>query len=71
MDDVDKGNYQAELTLQAYIARARRLADSINKPTGFCFNCDDPCPGKVFCSSECRDDFENRAMLEAKLRKQP
>lgn len=70
MDDIDKGNYQAELALQVYIDRARRRALEISRPTGFCFNCAEESPGKVFCCPECRDDFEKRALTLTKLNKE-
>lgn len=60
MDEIDKGNYQAELTLQAYIERVRRRAGIGIKPTGFCLNCAETCESKLFCSTDCREDFERR-----------
>ena len=69
MDDVDKGNHQAEMTLQAYIERVRRRVEQETLPTGYCFNCEEPiAPPHLFCSAECRADFEKRELLAAKLR---
>lgn len=61
MDDIDKGNYQAELTLQAYIERVRKRSGFGPKPTGQCFNCDEPVDAeRLFCDPECREDYERR-----------
>ena len=68
MDDIDKGNHQAELTLQAYIERVRRRVEREVTPTGYCLNCEEQVgPHKLFCDTTCRDDYEKRERLRAKF----
>ncbi|EAA0892433.1 hypothetical protein OJ723_003143 [Salmonella enterica] len=41
-----------------------RLAGRQRNPlpvTGFCYNCDDRVPEKLFCDGDCREDYEKRA----------
>ena len=71
MDDIDKGNYQAELTLQAYIEQVRRRVAKTTRSTGFCFNCEEPVAAEhLFCSPECRTDYEKRGLIRTKLNKE-
>jgi len=59
-DDVDRGNETAEKTLAGYIAQVRsRLAREHLEPKGECHNCGESTP-LVFCSPECRADFDHR-----------
>lgn len=70
MDEADKGNHQAELTLQVYIERVRRRAERESQSRGYCLNCEEACSGKLFCSVECRDDYDKRTLIEIKLKEQ-
>jgi hypothetical protein len=58
-DEVDIADEVAETILQAQIEKARRQQDTV-QATGFCLFCDEPIeePGRRWCSSECRDDWE-------------
>jgi hypothetical protein len=60
MDEADKGNETADKTLQTYINRIRKRAETSLIPTGFCFNCEEVIRGRLFCDTECRDDYEKR-----------
>jgi hypothetical protein len=70
MDEADRGNHQAELTLQAYIERVKQRAGKDLQVRGYCLNCEETCESKLFCSVECRDDYDKRALLQSKLREQ-
>ena len=58
MDDTDRATELEE--------RQRAQAEARRKPSlpiiGICYNCDSECHG-VFCSRECRDDYEHREEL--------
>lgn len=68
MDDIDKGNETAEKTLQGYINRVRAQLGNNIKPTGFCLNCAEECGGRLFCCTECREDFEKRENIHRSKR---
>lgn len=60
-DEVDRGNDQAEMRLQAHIESTRRLAAHGLQPVGECYNCLEPVgEGRVFCDAECREDYDRR-----------
>ena len=60
-DDVDRGNDQAEMRLQACIETARRMAGHNLKPVGECYNCLEPVgEDRAFCGPECREDYDRR-----------
>lgn len=60
-DDVDRGNDQAEMRLQACIESARRRASHQLTPVGECYNCFEPVgEGRAFCCTECREDYDYR-----------
>jgi len=60
MDEADKGNETAELTLQSYINKIRKRANTTLLVTGFCYNCEEEIRNRLFCDAECRDDYEKR-----------
>jgi len=60
MDDADRSDRETEATLQHYINKIRRRLVADIRPTGFCLNCAEDCGGKLFCDSECREDYERR-----------
>lgn len=66
MDEIDRSAAQAEVTLAAYIENVRRRAGTDPRPTGFCFNCGESVRGRVFCDSECREDYEKRQNIHRK-----
>ena len=59
-DEIDIADEVAETILQAQIEQARKIHGKI-EATGFCLFCDEPIsePGRRWCSSECRDDWEH------------
>jgi len=67
MDEADAGNEEAAKTLQGYINRVRAQLSNNIKPTGFCLNCAEPSGGRLFCCTECREDFEHRENIHRKL----
>lgn len=60
MDEADRSDKEIELTLLHHINRIRKRAQTDIRPTGFCLNCAEPTNGKLFCDSECREDYERR-----------
>ncbi len=57
MDDADRADAELEAMLAAGLSRR---SPSL-KPCMACHNCsDDVAEGVLFCSSECRDDWEKR-----------
>lgn len=60
MDDIDRANDQAEQMLE-FQKRARR---PVLQPVGRCHYCDDLRMG-VFCSAECREDYEKEERARA------
>lgn len=60
MDEVDRSDREIEVALQHYINKIRHRATYDIRPTGFCLNCAEDCGGKLFCDSECREDYERR-----------
>lgn len=63
MDDVDRGNEQAEQTLAAYIKAVRDRAMNSLQPTGQCHNCGEDQPLKLFCDADCRLDYDRRELM--------
>lgn len=53
-DDIDRANDQAQQILDMQL-RARK---PILQPKGQCHFCDDELRFGVFCTAECRDDYE-------------
>lgn len=66
-DEADLGNYQAEAMLSAYIEKVRRESTVGPKPTGLCLNCDEPVEDRMFCSADCREDYERRENIHRRL----
>jgi hypothetical protein len=54
-DEADLAAHAEEL----HLAAALRVRQAVVEATGFCAHCNDAAPGKaVFCSPDCRVDFE-------------
>jgi len=63
VDEIDRANAQAELLLALQL-KVRR---PVLLPTGCCHNCDHGlCPPKLFCDSDCRDDWQRREARKGK-----
>lgn len=59
MDDADRAEGRIQASIIAGIDAARRASRLI--PVGACYNCETIIGGgKIFCDSECREDFEVR-----------
>jgi len=56
-DDADNAQDHVEREL----AVALRIRRPVPAPTGCCLWCDEPAPGRAYCSSECREDAEQAA----------
>ena len=64
MDDVDRGNETAEKTLAGYINRIRARAQHPLVPGEECHNCGEQLRTEVlFCSSDCRADYDYREQI--------
>ena len=46
------------------IEEAMRKRMKVPEKTGFCFSCEEPTEG-VFCSKECREDYERLTKIKA------
>lgn len=58
-DEVDRGNDQAEQTLQHLVAQARRVRALM--PVGRCYNCEEHVEiNRLFCDLDCREDYDRR-----------
>lgn len=66
MDEADRAQQETEFLLAAALRRNRVT----HKPTGFCIECEEEIPAiegdptRIFCSIECRDDFEKRERMK-------
>lgn len=59
-DDTDRAQAHAEAALaRALEAQRQAAAKAPKRVAGACLNCDDPCAG-LYCSQECREDYERR-----------
>lgn len=68
-DEADRSSIHAEAMLSAYIEQIRRRAASGPTSTGgVCLNCDEVAGDAVFCSPDCREDFERRENIHRRLR---
>lgn len=54
----------AENEVEAYLESARNIRKKVPEKTGECLECGEPTAG-AFCSSECREDYERRARIQA------
>jgi hypothetical protein len=62
MDIIDQANDQAEAMLEAQ----RTYRKPTLKAKGTCHYCDDDLGlGKLFCNTECRDDYEREQRIRA------
>ena len=59
-DDADQAQEIEEMLRANALAARRRVLER----TGGCHNCEEPCEA-VFCSVECREDYEARARVMA------
>ena len=66
MDEADRGNDQAEKTLDAYIRQVRQRAATGLVPMGECYNCGETLRNQLFCCTECREDFDYRDRVHRK-----
>lgn len=66
-DEADAASEKDEITLAAYIRQIReRAASQPLALTGYCWNCNEQSGNRLFCSPECRSDYDERQRL-AKL----
>lgn len=65
-DEIDMANDRAQQDLDLALAAARRPEPAL-EPTGWCYNCVDPLDDdRLFCDSDCRDDYEHRLVRHSR-----
>ena len=60
-DQIDNANEMADAYIESAISAARVTnKNSRLVAKGACHNCDEPlpCPGQLFCDSDCSEDYE-------------
>lgn len=62
-DEADNANEQAEQTLASYINQVRKNASRGLVMMGFCWYCQESIRNQLFCSIECREDYDKRLNL--------
>jgi len=55
---------EAAAVTELWLQESLRVKAPVPEKTGFCLECEEPTQG-AFCSSECREDYERRARLQA------
>lgn len=62
-DEADNANDQAQQTLESYINEVRNRAKTGLAIMGFCWFCQETIRNQLFCSVECREDYDKRINL--------
>lgn len=63
-DEADAADEREAVTLAAYIRQIReRAAVQPLALTGYCWNCNEQTGNRLFCSPECRSDYDERQRL--------